>query len=146
LLNATCIAANAPNLLALLPTVQLNVELSLNLTGPLAPGNLSLIAHHYFASATTAVFNFDIFPEQITGLVISSKKDQANSPAGSIKGPANISYGAVPWLFLEADIGTVGSFKSIYRLNTAGGEARATGDDLPAAFTVPYSAIYHFLA
>ena len=49
--------------------------------------------------------------------------------------------GSVLWLKLD---GTDGDYKSVYRLNTAGGVAPKTCDGITGDFTVPYAAEYWF--
>lgn len=66
------------------------------------------------------------------------------APAGSVVGQNNSGNGAVPWLYLQTTNGTVGGYKAVYRVNTAGGQPPATCQGMPNVFTVQYAAEYYF--
>ncbi|KKK16143.1 hypothetical protein P175DRAFT_0555695 [Aspergillus ochraceoroseus IBT 24754] len=139
LYNATCIAANFPDLIELLPAIAYKVTLPSNEYDPLPPANLGLIGHHFF-QGSTPVFNLDTTPSSQLGLAISKKVAALDAPSNAIKG----SNGAVAWLYLSAINGTVGAYKSVYRVDTAGGNSPETCEGMPSAFTVQYAANYFF--
>jgi len=144
LYNASCLAANYADLIAIAPNVAINIPLPADPSAPLPPANLGLLGHHYFRDATTPVFNLDTTPEHQYGIAISKKKAQMDAPADAVKGQNGVGNGAVPWLYLETINGTVGGYKSVYRVNTAGGQPPATCENMPSVFTVQYSADYYF--
>lgn len=66
---------------------------------------------------------------------------------GAIDAPSTApagKYGAVPWLYLTSTDGTVGNYKSVYRVDTAAGSAPATCKDMPPTFEIQYAANYYF--
>ncbi|KAL1882455.1 hypothetical protein Plec18167_002871 [Paecilomyces lecythidis] len=144
LYNATCIAANYPALISMAPGVVINIALPTKSSSTLPPANLDLLGHHFFEDSTTPVFNLDTTSERQYGIAISKKKASMNAPSNAVKGQHNAGNGAVAWLYLEAVNGTVGDYKSIYRVNTAGGNPPATCEGMDKTFTVQYSADYYF--
>ncbi|KAJ5961259.1 uncharacterized protein N7479_008409 [Penicillium vulpinum] len=140
LYNATCIAANYPDLLASLPNLAYKISLSTNEDASFPLANLELMGHHFFYDATTPEFNLNTTPKKQGGIVMTKKQGAIDAPSGAFSG----KYGAVPWLYLTATEGTVGNYKSVYRVNTAAGSPPTTCKGMPPAFEMQYSANYYF--
>ncbi|KAL4895777.1 hypothetical protein BDV59DRAFT_173121 [Aspergillus ambiguus] len=139
LYNATCIAANFPDLVDLLPSIAYKIQLPTNDEDPLPPANIDLLGHHFFAGATP-VFNLDTTPSRQYGVAMTKKVSQIDAPSKAIKG----GNGAVAWLYLSAINGTIGRYKSVYRVDTAAGSPPETCENMPSQFTVQYAANYYF--
>lgn len=75
-------------------------------------------------------------------MAIAKKAAQIAAPAGSVVGQNNKGNGAVPWLYLETIPGTIDNYKSIYRVNTAGGSPSTDCSGMSSTFTVQYAAAY----
>ncbi|KGO76632.1 Protein of unknown function DUF3455 [Penicillium italicum] len=140
LYNATCIAANFPDLLAKLPDLTYKTALPTSEYASFPPANLELLGHHFFYDATTPEFNLNTTPEKQDGIVMTKKGGSLDAPPGSRSG----KHGAVPWLYLTATDGTVGNYKSVYRVDTAAGSPPKTCKGMPAAFEIQYAANYFF--
>ncbi|KAJ5789165.1 uncharacterized protein N7518_006176 [Penicillium psychrosexuale] len=140
LYNATCIAANYPDLLAKLPNLAYTVSLPTNEDASFPPANLDLMGHHFFFTDVTPEFNLNTTPEKQDGIVMAKKGGALDAPSGSVSG----QYGAVPWLYLTSTDGTVGNYKSVYRVNTAAGSPPTTCKGMPLAFQMQYAANYYF--
>ncbi|KAG0158610.1 hypothetical protein PDIDSM_6125 [Penicillium digitatum] len=124
LYNATCIAANLPDLLANLPDLSYKTSLPTNEYASFLPANLELLGHHFFYDATTPEFNLNTTPKKQDGIVMTKK-------GGAIDAPS-------------ATDGTVGNYKSVYRVDTAAGLPPKTCKGMPAAFEMQYAANYFF--
>ncbi|EEA25463.1 hypothetical protein TMatcc_006312 [Talaromyces marneffei ATCC 18224] len=147
LYDASCIAANFPDLLNLITDIILNFSLPApGILTPLAPANLDLLGHHYFETATKPAFNLNTTPQKQYGIALTAKQNATAAPAESVLGQFNVGYGAVPWLYLSTVPGTTDGYSAVYRVNTAGGSAPATCAGQPAAFQVQYSAQYFIYA
>lgn len=147
LYDASCIAANYPDLLNLITDIVLNYSLPApGVTTALAPANIDLLGHHYFETATEPAFNLNTTPDKQHGIALTAKKNATAAPSGSVLGQFNAGYGAVPWLYLTTVTGTTDNFTAVYRVNTAGGAAPPTCAGLPAAFQVQYSGQYYIYA
>jgi hypothetical protein len=146
LYNASCIAANYPNILSMLPAIALNFPAPPQPSGVLVPSNIELCGHHYFATTTTPVFDLNVSPDpaQQIGNVVGRKAANSTAPANATKGPNGKGNGAVAWLYLSATNATQGNVKAVYRINTAGGSPPETCENSPATFSVPYAAEYWF--
>ncbi|KAJ9616672.1 hypothetical protein H2200_000391 [Cladophialophora chaetospira] len=142
--NTSCIAADYPDLLGLIPNLALQYPLPPNPTAPLEPADLQLSTHHFFSNATTPVFAFDAVTSPKLGTVFAAKGNSSEAPANAVAGVSGAGNGAVPWLYLTSRPTTQGDIKAVYRLNTAGGQPPATCANMPAAFSVDYAAIYWF--
>ncbi|KAJ5834103.1 hypothetical protein N7447_000129 [Penicillium robsamsonii] len=140
LYNATCIAANYPDLMAKLPNLAYRISLSTNEYASFPPANIDMMGHHFFFDATTPEFNLNTTPKRQDGIVMTKKEGAIDAPSGSVSG----KYGAVPWLYLTTTDGTVGNYKSVYRVNTASGSPPKTCKDMPPTFEVQYAANYYF--
>ncbi|CAL5866756.1 uncharacterized protein PFLUO_LOCUS966 [Penicillium psychrofluorescens] len=140
LYNATCIAANFPDLMEMLPNIAYNIPLPDFEYTALPPANIDLMGHHFFYDSTTPEFNLDTTTSKQYGVAMTKKQDSIDAPSDAFKG----EYGAVVWLYLSTTTGTVGNYKSVYRVNTAGGNPPATCKGMPSAFTMQYSANYYF--
>ncbi|KAI9370548.1 hypothetical protein BJX61DRAFT_86970 [Aspergillus egyptiacus] len=138
LYNATCFAANFPEMIELLPAVAYRIKLPSRESDPIPPANLGLIGHHFF-EGKTPVFNLDTTPSRQLGIAKVKKDADIAAPDNAVKG----SNGAVGWLYLSATNGTVGGFKSVYRVDTAGGSPPKTCEGMPETFTVQYAANYY---
>jgi hypothetical protein len=97
------------------------------------------MGHHFFLE-TTPEFNLNLTPEKQNGIVMTKKGGAIDAPSGAASG----KYGAVPWLYLPTTDGTVGNYKSVYRVNTASGSPPKTCKDMPPAFEIQYAANYYF--
>ncbi|KAJ5385498.1 hypothetical protein N7517_003409 [Penicillium concentricum] len=140
LYNATCIAANYPDLLAKLPNLAYRISLSTNEYASFPPANIDMMGHHFFFDATTPEFNLNTTPKKQDGIVMTKKGGAIDAPSGSVSG----KYGAVPWLYLTTTDGTVGNYKSVYRVNTASGSPPKTCKGMQPTFEVQYAANYYF--
>lgn len=142
LFDATCIAANYPDIMAILPNAVVSAPVPTGPAPKLLPANLDLLGHHYFQE-TTPVFNLDTTPKQQNGIAFVSIGDKISAPVGSYPGVNN--QGAVSWLYLPTMTdGTVGKYSSVYRVNTAGGSPPATCEGMPPVISVDYAANYYF--
>jgi len=139
LYDVTCMVANFPDLLVPATTAVLDYDLPPEPT-PLAPVNALLLGHHYFANSTLPVFNLDTTSNRQFGIAMATKVKSMNAPVES----SSSTTDNVPWLFLETIEGTVGNYKSVYRVNTNGGSPPATCEGQSSSFQVPYSADYYF--
>lgn len=138
LFDASCVASAYPALLTEMSRVTVNFNLTdLN---TLAPSNLLLSGHHYFAPNVTVPF-FDLGP---LGSAMTAKNASEPAPADAAKGQGGEA--AVPWLKLTTREGATGDLQEVYRVGTAGGSAPATCKDMPATFEVQYTAQYWFYA
>jgi hypothetical protein len=141
LYNASCIAATYPDLLAQLPNVALQFNLTSTDQPVLEPAELLLSGHHFFSNPATPVFNLDT-PSMDLGFASCSKNNSVTAPPSAPVGQANVGNGAVPWLKLLTLAGATGGLKEVYRLNTAGGNQPATCAGMPELFEVQYAAEY----
>lgn len=123
-----------------LPKVAYSVPLPGDELSPLPPANMGLIGHHFFRDATTPVFNLDTTSSRQYGIAITKKIGSFGAPSNSLQG----ANGAVPWLYLTTINGTMGDYRSVYRVETAGGQPPKTCENLPSNFTVQYAANYYF--
>jgi len=142
LYNASCVASTYPDLLALLPSVALQFNLTSNDQPSLTPSNLAISGHHFFTNATTPKFDLDTTAMQL-GVAPCAKNNSVAAPTGAVKGQYDQGFGAVPWLKLITH-GATGNLEEIYRVNTAGGNPPATCAGMPAAFEVEYASEYWF--
>ncbi|PLB48351.1 hypothetical protein P170DRAFT_456902 [Aspergillus steynii IBT 23096] len=138
LYNATCIAASYPDMIEMLPSIVYKMQLPDSDDDPLPPANIDLLGHHYFAGSTP-VFNFDLASTR-HGIAFTKKGAEIDAPSSAVKG----GNGAVAWLYLSTVNGTVGRYKSVYRVDTAAGQAPKTCKNMPSQFTVQYAANYYF--
>jgi hypothetical protein len=139
LYNATCIASTYPDLLAALPNVALQFNLTNTNQALLSPSNLAISGHHFFTNTTTPFFNLDSAAENL-GVAPCAKNNTVPAPAGASVGQGNVGYGAVAWLKLLTRDGATGNLEEVYRVNTAGGNPPATCAGMPATFEVQYAA------
>jgi hypothetical protein len=139
LYNATCIASSFPDLIELLPNIAYKIQLPTNDYDPLPPANMDLLGHHFFSGATP-VFNLDTTPSRQYGIAMTKKESQIDAPSSAMKG----GNGAVAWLYLSTINGTIGRYKSVYRVDTAAGQPPKTCENMPSQFTVQYAANYYF--
>ena len=146
LYNASCIAANYPDIFSILPALALSFPVPPQPSGVLAPSNIDLSGHHYFATTTTPVFNLNVSPDPADkiGNVVGRKAASSTAPADAVKGPDGVGNGAVAWLYVSATNATQGDVKAVYRLNTAGGSPPETCENSAAEFSVQYAAEYWF--
>ncbi|RHZ61017.1 hypothetical protein CDV55_102352 [Aspergillus turcosus] len=139
LYNATCIAANYPGMLDMLPNIAYKLQLPSNSWATLPYANLNLLGHHFF-EGSTPVFNLDTTSQRQYGIAFTTKKAQLSAPSSAIQG----ANGAVAWLYLTTITGTVGDYESVYRVDTAAGSPPKTCENQPSVITVPYAANYYF--
>ncbi|CAG7976365.1 unnamed protein product [Penicillium salamii] len=140
LYNATCIAANYPGVLEKLPNLAYKITLPTDENAAFPPSNIDLMGHHFFYDATTPEFNLNTTPDKQHGIVMTKKGGAIDAPSNALSG----QYGAVAWLYLTSTEGTVGNYKSVYRVDTAAGSPPKTCKGMPAAFQMQYAANYYF--
>ena len=97
------------------------------------------MGQHFFTDATPE-FNLNTTPQKQDGIAMTKKEGAIDAPSGSVSG----QYGAVPWLYLTSTDGTVGNYKSVYRVNTAAGAPPKTCKGMPLTFQMQYAANYYF--
>jgi hypothetical protein len=139
LYNASCVASAYPDVLAMLPRVALQFNLTGTNQATLSPSNLQISGHHYFTTVTTPLFDLDT-PAMSLGIAPAAKNSSVPAPANAPVGQYGVGFGAVPWLKLLAIEGATGNLQEIYRVNTAGGNPPKTCAGMPSAFEVQYSA------
>ncbi|KAI9783377.1 MAG: hypothetical protein M1839_003912 [Geoglossum umbratile] len=130
LYNASCFAADAPGLLALLPEFVLNTAI---------PGNFPNSGNHYFMGSSP-VFNI-IHPD--LGSTTAKKLAACDAPSTATKGKGGNGFGSISWLKLGQVSGSP-SMQNVYRLNTAGGSPPPNCNGMASKFEVAYSAEYWF--
>ena len=138
--NASCLAADYPDLIGLAANIAYERPLPEDPLAPLEPSNLELSTHHFFSNGSTPVFAFDAPDSPNLGKIFAQKVNESIAPANAVKN----DNGVVPWLYLTSRSTTEGDIKAVYRVNTAGGSAPATCKDQPSTFDVDYSAVYWF--
>jgi hypothetical protein len=141
LFNVSCIAADMPALLQQLPMIALDLPVPTS-DDPNSPIVQDMSGHHYFLDDTTPFFNMDTSLHQY-GMGAMAKANSSDAPAGAYVGQYGKGDGAVTWLTLDAK--SDGTWKQVYRLNTAGGVPPKMCTDMQpyqAAFEVPYAAEY----
>lgn len=146
LFNASCVGSYFPQLLDQLSKVTILFNLTADEQEPrIAPSNLAVSGHHFFApSATVPFFDLDT-PAQQLGRAAVAKNASEPAPADAPRG--QLGEAAVPWLKLTAKPGAAtGDLQEVYRVNTVGGSAPSTCKDMPAKFEVQYTAQYWFYA
>jgi hypothetical protein len=141
LFNASCVAATYPDLLAILPRVSMQFNLTSDESPRMGPSNLAISGKHFFTNGTTPFFNLDT-PAQQLGEAPCAKNSSIPAPADSPKGQKGEP--AVAWLKLLTRAGATGGLQEVYRLGTAGGSPPATCAGMPATFEVQYAAEYWF--
>lgn len=142
LYNVSCIAANHPALLEMIPGIAINLPLPSS-SSAMSPINMDLAGHHYFLDATTPFFNLDTEMHSY-GLGAFKKANGSSAPEGSVVGVDGAGMGAVPWLKLTEKVGVEGSqkLKEVFRVNTAGGQPPATCQGQQESILVQYAAEY----
>jgi len=141
LFNASCIASTFPSLLEMMPGIALNFPVPS--TSENAADNL-LGGHHYFLDDSTPFFDLDTDDHQYgTVAMDGADKIDSDAPSDATVGSNGRGHGAVAWLRLESIPGNY-QYKTVYRLNTAGGSPPATCKGMPKAFEVDYAAEYWF--
>lgn len=138
LYNATCVASTYPDLLAAIPNVALQFNLTDQNQKSLSPSNLAISGHHFFTNATTPFFDLDTSMK--LGVAPCSKNSSVPAPANASKGQGGKGFGAVAWLKLLTKDGATGNLQEVYRVNTAGGSPPPTCAGMPPAFEVQYAA------
>lgn len=139
LFDVTCIAANDSDKLADLPKTALKIPDSSDVASALSRSKMDLLGHHYF-QGSTPVFNLDTTSDKQDGIAFTKVQKKLEAPSGSEQG----DNGAVEWLYLSTIDGTVGDFKSVYRVSTAGGAPPKTCENVPSNIEVQYAANYFF--
>lgn len=124
----------------MLPSIAYKISLPTNPYASFPPANLLLMGHHFFYDATTPEFNLDTTRYKQYGIAMTKKAASIDAPSDAAQG----DYGAVSWLYLTTTTGTVGRYKSVYRVNTASGSPPHTCEGMPPSFEIQYSANYFF--
>lgn len=156
LYNVSCLAANYPDILDMVPGLALQYALPADPMANLEPSNLVLAGHHYFNSDSKPTFDLSQdYPagelkiatslSQDLGKAVVKVNSNSTAPTDAPKGMNGQGNGAVTWLLLDSiKNSTTGDITAVYRLNTAGGQPPATCEDSPAVFSVQYAAEYWF--
>lgn len=97
-----------------------------------------LAGHHFFGADDVPVFDLG------NGYSLVTKLDSVDAPKNAVAGQDGEGDGACPWLLLGQKQNTTGNVKSVYRLNTAGGNPPATCEDVDGEITIDYAAQYWF--
>ncbi|KAF2203164.1 hypothetical protein GQ43DRAFT_367510 [Delitschia confertaspora ATCC 74209] len=118
--------------LSLFPT-QLSWYLSLS-------GYQKVLGKHYFSADKVPTFSLSNVKPLPFPQAMVTKNDTMNAPKTAC--PGLKGEGAVLWLKLNDNGFSVGGVNTVYRLETAGGNAPKTCDKMAASFTVPYAAQY----
>jgi hypothetical protein len=139
LFNASCTAATYPDVLAIMPNVALQFNLTDANQATLQPLGMEITGHHFFLDSKTPFFTLDTTAMQL-GQAPCSKNATVAAPAGAPMGQGGVGYGSVAWLQLLTKSGATGNLMEVYRLNTAGGNPPPTCSNMPATFSVQYSA------
>jgi hypothetical protein len=129
LYNATCLAAQAPALLAMLPGIALAWPLPA-VTDPAA--NAFLSGQHFFLDKTTPYFSLDT-AQHTWGTAACTKSNASPAPNAAKD---------VPWLKLTVKNADGCTLSEIYRVNTAGGVAPANCAGQGPTVFVDYAAEY----
>ncbi|KAL2074715.1 hypothetical protein VTL71DRAFT_8494 [Oculimacula yallundae] len=145
LYNASCIASTFPDMLATLPDVALQFNLTDVNQRTISPSNLVISGHHFFSNGTTPVFVLNPAGKDI-GVAPCQKNAAVPAPSGTTKGQGNQGFGTVAWLKLTTRDGATGGLQEVYRINTAGGNPPASCAGQAASFEVQYAAEYWFYA
>lgn len=168
LFNASCIAANYPDLLSTMPDVALQFpvpsvdDISNSGGGGGGGGSRSpnsgsdaaaayLGGFHYFTDPTTPVFNLDTTAHDL-GVATVKKANATSAPMNALPGSNGRGFGSVPWLKLVSNTTAAAAaaatntvvYKEVYRLQTAGGQPPETCVGQPASIQVDYAAQYWF--
>jgi hypothetical protein len=129
LFNATCLAAESPALLNMLPGIALEFPVP---DAADAAADAFLSGHHYFTDKTTPFFDLDT-AQHSWGTAACAKANASAAP-----NPAE----DVPWLKLTVKSADGCTLSEIYRVHTAGGVAPANCAGQPATVLVDYAAEY----
>ena len=142
LFNFSCVAAQKPALLRKLSHIAINQQLPTENNTERSILDDLTSGYHYFVDSTTPFFNLDTNRHQY-GMGALAKSNASDAPAGSAPGVhGQTGYGAVQWLRLDQKQYNENTWKAVYRLNTAGGNAPTTCTGQPPAFEIPYAAEY----
>ncbi|KAJ5054585.1 uncharacterized protein L3040_000855 [Drepanopeziza brunnea f. sp. 'multigermtubi'] len=145
LYNTSCLASSFPDLLAKIPEVSLQFNLTDANQKFLSPCNLEISGHHYFSNGTTPEFDLNSAGLGL-GFAPCQKEAGVPAPADTTLGQGNVGFGTVPWLKLTTRDGATGGLEEVYRVNTAGGNPPPTCAGMPATFEVQYATEYWFYA
>jgi len=135
LYNATCAAVAAPQVLNDTPAIALKTPASIGVAVEKESTDGPVSGHHYFNAAGSPVFETEY------GWVQAKAFANSTAPPTADKGKNGL--GSVPWLKL---VSTAGTWKEVYRVDTAGGVAPKTCADIAGTFEVEYAAVYWFYA
>lgn len=133
LFNATCQAVRAPAVLADVTALALNYQIPSSQIADIMQSG-----HHEFTEKGVPLFKL-VTDKVNFGYVQAKPAANSTAPTTAVKGTNGL--GTVAWLKLDA---VEGDYKSVFRINTAGGTAPKTCEGLEGDFTVPYSAEYWF--
>lgn len=134
LFNVSCMAANQPQLVTMMPSIGVRYPVPTSGDSS-APANMLLSGHHYFADLTTPFFNM-VTDEANYGEVAAQKLNATAAPNAAKD---------VTWLKLSAKAGDW-QFMEVYRVNTAGGQPPKICYNQSETFEVDYAAEYWFWA
>ncbi|KAF4982023.1 hypothetical protein FZEAL_2273 [Fusarium zealandicum] len=141
LFNASCVAAQYPDLLELIPGMAVHFPLTDD--NKLGAASLPVSGHHYFTAAGVPFFDIRT-PEHDIGEAPCAKNSSAPAPSTAAVG--QLGESAVAWLKLTTVEGATHKMKEVYRLTTAGGSPPATCKGMGSDFQVEYSTVYWFWA
>jgi hypothetical protein len=134
-----------------MPALALDYPMPTDPDKPMPASQVDLSGHHFFSTNTTPVFELNSAATGARlGIVVGKKSANSTAPPGSPLGPDGQGFGSVAWLQLNttnASVSTTGKeWKSIYRVNTAGGSPPKTCDGISAGevISIEYAANYWY--
>jgi hypothetical protein len=133
LYNMTCLAVRAPPVLADMVNIAM-------MDPPPRPDVAAVLesGHHEFTE--TGVPLFKLATDKVNyGYVKAKVVANSTAPGSASRGPNNM--GSVLWLKLA---GVEGDYKEVYRVETAGGAAPKTCENMKPTFEVQYATQYWF--
>lgn len=103
--------------------------------------NFSVLGYHFFTNPRMPTPHFSLVGRDGNGPAVSRRSVAA--PHTAVRGPScSHQAGAVAWLYLQATGHTL--WRSVYRVNTAGGAAPKSCAGQPREISLPYAAEYWF--
>ncbi|KAI9792474.1 MAG: hypothetical protein M1833_001087 [Piccolia ochrophora] len=136
LYNATCTAANYPEILAKAPNATLQFPTPSG-ESDISPAQLVLSGRHFFNGGGTPIFDL-VTKRHSYGILFGAKNASSPAPRYNTKGQNNKGHGSVPWLKLTQKDGSLG-FKEAYRVNTAGGNPPPNCKGIDKTFSIEYA-------
>lgn len=146
LYDASCFASLIPGILNWLPYLFLHKPQVIQVD------RLPKVGVHYFYDTTTPVFDVnEITTTAKKGRFVGKRSENITAPSDANTGLAPDAFGAVDWLKLvstdtvktaSGEVFASNGYKTVYRVETAGGKPPATCQGRAAHFEIPYAAQY----